>query len=130
MDIVSAQQLLDQIQKQIGIKEFKRLTDKMNRQRVPSDRDPRKGIPWNKIRHRASEQRWICGICKDREKPMARKPGLTVADHIDPHRKDFNADDNWQAAHASCNAKKGANTMIQESKRKQLSYEPIQEDEP
>jgi len=97
----------------------------LHRERLAADRDKRKRFKWpNDYKRLYERQKGVCPRCNQ---PMVFIQGEIHIDHFDAGREDFNADTNLRVLHRTCNESKGANSIIDEAKRKGITVKELLE---
>jgi 5-methylcytosine-specific restriction endonuclease McrA len=98
----------------------------LNRGRLQTDtrqrRERFKPRIYKLLYHRQGGICLLCGLGMIMPKSF---PGGLEIDHIDPNRQDFNDPRNLQLAHESCNRKKGAKSVQEQSKCSGRTFEQI-----
>ena len=111
--------ILKQFRADWGYDRFDSAIRIINRERLQLGKNPRDGrqrFKAHDYKKLYRKQNGICPLCNLAMVMPAHFPGPLEIDHLNPNREDFNDPSNLQLTHESCNRKKGAKSLQQQSK--------------
>lgn len=118
LTLQEAAQIASAVRDSTGWGNWDHLSKRMNRQRVHPGREKRKQ-PSKSVKQRLYDrQEGMCAWCPGKELQRLIIPAnRNEADHFNPHRQDFNAQDNWVLLLPECNRIKGSTPLIELARR-------------
>jgi len=111
MEELTCLEALKKMRSVYGTSEFDRAVKTLMRERLENPgREKRKRISPRLREKLYVRQAGKCAICGDHFPPTELE-----GDHINPNRQDFNAPSNWQLLCKSCNTRKNAKSVMEQT---------------